>query len=386
MSPSLMDKLRMIDAPSRAVAADVSAEDESASDCYFTEQSFSLDVFSPLRHMTKQNLEDIFSFSLPRPLAPEQLVFLDTETTGLSGGVGTLAFLVGLGHIENGRFMVRQYLMRDYQEEPYMLSAVADELSRFRMLVTFNGKSFDAPLLRSRLLMNRISTDSMPTLHADMLYPSRRVWKLRLGSCTLGRLEEAVLGVHREDDLPGSQVPRTYFAYLKNRDFGPIERILGHNRQDIVSLGQLFFYLCMRYDRPEEAVSQLDLYSMANALQKNGAQARAMKCYRLCAGGSLRREAFGALAAQEKRMGRTQAAVMLYRAMLARGENQVESCVALAKLCEHQLGDPLQALDYTRQALLLLSEPRLYDEEAVQQRRNELQYRYARLQGKTRKW
>ncbi|NCB05689.1 MAG: hypothetical protein EOM69_09240, partial [Clostridia bacterium] len=210
MSPSLMDKLRMIDASSRAAPKDACVSEEATSDCYFAQESFSLDAFSPLRHMTKQNLEDIFSFSLPRPLSPESLVFLDTETTGLSGGAGTLAFLVGLGHIENGRFVVRQYLMRDYGEEPYMLSAVADALSRFRMLVTFNGKSFDAPLLRSRLLINRISAGCVPALHADVLYPSRRVWKLRLGSCTLGRLEEAVLGVHREDDLPGAQVPQAY--------------------------------------------------------------------------------------------------------------------------------------------------------------------------------
>lgn len=379
MSPSLMDKLRMIGAEQPAARA--KPEEPLSEDCYTVRTEFPLSSFCPLRHMTRENLRDIFSLeSDGPPLAPEQLVFLDTETTGLSGGVGTLAFQVGVGYLRDGRLVVEQYLMRDYPEEPYMLSLLCDTLRPFRALVTFNGRSFDAPLLRNRLVLNRLDAGALPELHFDLLPPARRLWKLRLGSCRLSRLEEELLGVSREDDLPGALVPQTYFQYLQDRRFEPIERILLHNRQDIVSLAQLFFYVCMVYDRPERLGYEQDLFSMANALSKTGNAPRAAKCYRMSAGGESRAAAYQALAGMEKRAGNAERAVRLYQAMLRRGDEPVQAAVSLAKLYEHQLRDPETALSYTRQALLLLSEPTLRaQEDAVQTQRNEVQYRYARL-------
>ena len=272
--------------------------------------------------------------------------------------------------------------MRDYPEETTLLQRVAKLLSSFPVLVTFNGKTFDVPLLKSRLLMNRLSTDCLTDLHADLLHPARRLWKLRLGRCTLQRLESAVLGTEREDDLPGEFVPQTYFRYLKNGDFAPLQGILDHNRQDIVSLAQLFFFLCKQYAQPESIEQTFDLFSLAKTLEKRGDSRKAVKCYRLCAQGAMRPEAFAALARREKSDGNAANAAKLYCAMIRRGEHPTEAYEALAKLYEHQLHAPEQALVYTRQALLLLSEPTLDDGKAVQERRNALQYRYARLRRK----
>ena len=351
--------------------------------CYHGSERFSLSSFSDLRSMRSGILREIFDGPFPDRLKPEDLLFLDTETTGLSGGAGTLAFEVGVGYVSGGQFVVEQFLMRDYPEEPSLLDSVAQLLRTFPVLVTFNGKTFDAPILENRLILNRSEVRPTRGPHADVLHAARRVWKLRLGRCTLQRLEQAVLGVGREDDLPGDQVPQTFFRYLQNRDFGPMERILMHNRQDVVSLAQLFFFLCKLHDKPEETDAHpADLLSLAKSASRRGENDKARKCYRLAAHGEQRAQAFAALAAQEKREGRVGRSAKLYAAMLTRGDDPVFACEALAKLYEHQLGNAEQALVYARQGLLLLSEPRLNESEAVQSSRNALQYRYARLRRK----
>jgi hypothetical protein len=188
--------------------------------------------------------------------------------------------------------------------------------------------------------------------------------------------------VAREDDLPGEMIPQTYFRYLNNRDFEPVRQIMVHNRQDIISLSQLFFFLCRLHGRPETAVEPEDLYSLARALHRCGDTTKAKKCYRLSARDGLRMPAFHALAVQEKREGHAERAVKLYTAMLAHKEDTVDVCIALAKLYEHQIKDADQALLYTRQALFMLSEPGLCISQAVQSKRNALQYRYVRLRRK----
>ena len=124
----------------------------------------------------------------------ERCLFLDTETTGLSGGAGTVAFLVGLGYVRDGVFTVEQYLMRDYSDEADMLSQIARRMQEFDCVCTFNGKNFDLPLLQTRFTMCRMRDSWREMDQLDLLYPARRTWKLRLGSCRLGRIEEYILG------------------------------------------------------------------------------------------------------------------------------------------------------------------------------------------------
>jgi len=377
--PGLRDKLRMISAEQKAPQD--TPKKETAQDCYRTCERYPAASFADARHINADILGEIYGFQFPASVQARDVLFLDTETTGLSRGAGTVAFLVGVGYFTEQHFVVEQYLMRDYDEELFVLQEISRLLSAFPVLATFNGKTFDIPVLQNRFLLNRFG-DDFGGVHADVLYPSRRVWKLRLGSCTLQSLEESILGVTREDDLPGEMIPKTYFQYLKNRDFEPVRRIMAHNRQDIVSLAQLFFFLCRLHQKPETAAAPEDLFSLARTLHRRGETAKAKTCYRMSARGGLRKPAFHALAQQEKREGHAQRAVKLYTAMLSRREDTAEVCVALAKLYEHQLKNIPQALLYTRQALLLMSEPGLEADEAVQYRKNALQYRYARLRRK----
>lgn len=174
-----------------------------------------------------------------------------------------------MGYFTGRDFAVEQVLMRDYGQESELLRTVSSVAGRFSVLCTFNGRTFDAPLLASRFVMNRLPS-RLPDVHADVLYPARRLWKLRLKRCNLANLEEQLLHVKREDDLPGAEVPQTYFRYLRDGDFGLIERILAHNRQDIVSLAQLLCFLCGQVDCPETVESGQDLLSLA-ARWKSGA-------------------------------------------------------------------------------------------------------------------
>ena len=151
-------------------------------------------------------------------IAAEKLLFLDTETTGLSGGAGTVAFLVGTGFFTDGVFVIRRYFMRDYDEEPAMLDGFNAFLTGFEGLVTFNGKSFDWNLLQSRFISNRIKCFLKSPGHIDLLYPARRIWGLKLESCRLSSLEENVLGERRSGDIPGELIPSVYFRYLENGD------------------------------------------------------------------------------------------------------------------------------------------------------------------------
>ena len=379
--PSLMDKLRMIDkVPMREAIMD--EPKPAPADCYRRTDRFPLSSFCDMRHLQANLLSDIYGLPFPKGIRPQDFLFLDTETTGLSGGAGTIAFEVGLGYVSGEHFVVEQFFMHDYPEEVFLLEEAAKLMRSFPAIVTFNGKTFDVPLLQNRFVMNRIADRPSIALHADVLQAARRVLKLRLGRCTLQRLEADVLGVSREDDLPGDQVPQTFFRYLKNQDFAPIERILEHNRQDVVSLAQLFFFLCKLYAKPEIATHTIDLFSMAKAMEKHGNHASAKKCYRLSAQGAQRANAYRALATQEKRSGATARAIRLYTTMLAHGDDPIKACEGLAMLYEHQCKNPEQALVYTRQALLLLSEPTIHQSEAVQSSQNALKYRYARLRRK----
>jgi len=165
-------------------------------------------------------------------------VFFDLETTGLSGGAGTQAFLVGCGWFEaDGGFTTRQYMLARYSDERAMLAAVSEELGRAGAIVSFNGKSFDAPVLETRYLFHRLEWTASQQPHIDLLHPARRFWKE--DECSLVVLEQQVLGAWREDDVPGSQIPERYFHFVRSGDASPLAGVLEHNRRDLVSLAGL---------------------------------------------------------------------------------------------------------------------------------------------------
>lgn len=189
---------------------------------------------------------------VPSGLDPHDLLLLDTETTGLSGGTGTVAFLIGLGTFEGDAFVIRQYFMRDYDEEAAMLEEMNRRMEGRRVLVTFNGKAFDWNLLLSRFTFQRIRPACRDPIHLDILYPARKIWKLKHESCRLSYLEEQVAGFVREDDIPGAKIPGVYFQYLQDRNPDELKKVVTHNAWDILSMLVLLVKIASMLDNPLE--------------------------------------------------------------------------------------------------------------------------------------
>jgi uncharacterized protein YprB with RNaseH-like and TPR domain len=175
------------------------------------------------------------SADLP-PDSLEKLLYFDTETTGLGHGAGNLAFMLGLGFYQHDRFVIEQLFIRNPAEELAMLAYFSELASCFTHLVTYNGKSFDWPLLQSRYVMNRLTNAMQSPRHLDFLHPSRSLWKHTLPSVRLGKVEEEQLGFCRVDDLPGSLAPVYYFRYLAERDPQILQGVFIHNEYDLLSM------------------------------------------------------------------------------------------------------------------------------------------------------
>ncbi|HUZ18502.1 MAG TPA: ribonuclease H-like domain-containing protein [Spirochaetia bacterium] len=170
-----------------------------------------------------------------------RLLFLDIETTGLSGGAGTFAFLVGLGRVQGEYLTVRQYFLSDYPGEPEMIAALSEAFGDESFVVSYNGKSFDLPILKTRFALN--GRTLAPSGHIDLLYPARRLWKRSLESCSLHTIETEVLGKNRDDDVPGFLVPEIYFEFLRTGTHDRLESVFAHHLEDIASLAELLDYI-----------------------------------------------------------------------------------------------------------------------------------------------
>lgn len=177
------------------------------------------------------------------------MLFFDTETTGLSGGTGTRAFMVGASDFVPGGLRVRQLLITHLSAEPAMLRAFAGWLTEDTRLVSYNGRCYDAPLLAARYRLARQGTPLAGIEHLDLLFPTRRRYRGVWENCRLGTIERHALGIVREDDLPGSEAPGAWLQYLRGGDAGLLRRVLQHNFQDVVTLAHLLLHL----SAPDEA-------------------------------------------------------------------------------------------------------------------------------------
>ncbi|MDO8970283.1 MAG: ribonuclease H-like domain-containing protein, partial [Saprospiraceae bacterium] len=220
-------------------------------------------LFHPL------NLATIGQWAGLRDLAEQSIdsmVLLDTETSGLVGGTGTFAFLIGLGFRTQAGYRVVQLFMRDPSQEPALLAGLSLILSGFKTMITFNGKSFDAPLLNTRHVLNTIPNPLVHLHHIDLLPLARRLWRNRLPSRALKDLETEILGMSRTDEeVPGWMIPEIYYEYLRTRDARPLGGVLYHNAQDILSLGLLFNHMADLLDHPLDIAPEqgLDIIAIA---------------------------------------------------------------------------------------------------------------------------
>ncbi|MFZ0545270.1 MAG: ribonuclease H-like domain-containing protein [Candidatus Promineifilaceae bacterium] len=313
-------------------------------------------------------------------------LFLDTETTGLMGA-GTLAFMVGIAFWEGDAFVVRQYFLRDHGDEPAMLFLLAQLLEERPGLITFNGRTFDLPLLDNRYLMNRLDdleADLLERPHIDLLPPARRLWRRRLGSCALGALEETLLGVHRtEEDVPGWLIPGLYMDYLRTGDARQLVRVFYHNRLDMLSMVTLAARILRHFGRPQHSDHSLDLVSLARWQQALGMTADAEAILRMAAEGESPLEIYhqilADLGALLKREGRRPEAVMYWQQIAVTTFDTVEAHVELAKYYEWEQQDLGTALSWTQQALTLVQSWSARDAGLVEE---ELLHRLARLERK----
>ena len=294
----------------------------------------------------------------------ETFAFVDTETSGLAGGTGTYAFLVGVGRFEpsaSGRTLrLLQFFMRDPGEEPALLEALAEFLAPCSALVTYNGKAFDAPLLTTRYTLHNIPVPFEDYTHVDLLHLARRLWRDRLPSRTLKYIEENVLGAPRtSEEVPGYEIPWLYFDYLRTGDASEMKGVFYHNAMDIVALAALFSHTAaMLHDPFDENIQHgLDVIALAKLHEDLDHWDMAARLYERGLEMDLEAEDFWKavrrLSVLQKRRGDLEEAVRWWEQAAAQGH--VYACVELAKHYEHRRRDYLEAQKWVDSAIALVN-------------------------------
>lgn len=315
--------------------------------------------YSPgqLRNMDMKVLACVFG-GLDENLTVEDMIFLDTETTGLSGGAGTVAFLVGIGFFEEDFFVMRQYFMRDYNEEPAVLLELNKQLGRFKAVVSFNGKAFDWNLLSARFALNRIRVAMKNPVHMDLLYPSRKIWKLKLESCRLTSLEESILGEYRADDVSGAAIPSIYFKYLEDRNATEVKKIIAHNELDILSMLSLLSKIYSLVENPlAESDGDKELLGIGRILEDTERFQGMLECYNACSrsnNGLVKGMAAKRLANAYKRNLDYESAVRQWESMIEDKDTlSLYPLIELAKFYEHRTKEIGKALELVDRAMAL---------------------------------
>lgn len=302
---------------------------------------------------------------------PTRWAFLDTETTGLAGGSGTYAFLIGIGSIDEKGFRVRQFFMRDYGEEASQLHAVSEYLQRFDVLITYNGKTYDQPLLETRFRMCRAAHPFGRMEHLDLLFGARRLWKQRMENCRLSHLEQQVLGFEREDDVAGALIPYIFFEYARTGRAAQLLPVFHHNVLDIVSLACLTAIVPEAYRNPETVPVRhgSDLLGVARWLLQVGRADQALALMRRAVDiGLPDRLLFPTLLDTGlllKKQGDETAALRVFTDLTeSKNPCRARAFEELAKYYEHRERNHSMALEMTRSAISDTDTPELRHREA----------------------
>lgn len=285
-----------------------------------------------------------------------RFAFLDTETSGLAGGTGTYAFMVGIGRFVEDQFTLRQFFMRDPAEEPAMLEAIAHFLAPAEALVTFNGKAFDAPLLTTRYRLHHIPVPHKDYAHLDLLPLARRLWRDRLESRALKYLEQHILGMTRSvEEVQGYEVPWLYFDYLRTRDARPLAGVFYHNAMDVVAMAALLAHVNEIMQNPYEGRVEhgLDFIALGKLFEDLGHWEEAARLFEHGLEVGLTESDFGVavkrLSILQKKRGDFNEALRLWESAAANGH--IYAHIEIAKYYEHKCRDVKSALQWTRSAL-----------------------------------
>jgi uncharacterized protein YprB with RNaseH-like and TPR domain len=307
---------------------------------------------------------------------PERWAFLDTETTGLLGSADHYAFLIGVGRITSEGFRVRQFFTRSHGEEPSALAAVCNHLTDFDVLITFNGKTYDEPLLKTRCRKRLQDSPFERLSHFDVLHGARRLWKIRLQNCKLTQLEREVLGFHRQGDLASELIPCVYFEYLRSQEAERLIPVFHHNALDILSLACLLPIVPRVFQNPQlEALHQLgirrgeDLFSIGmwliSAKRFEEALSLLASAARTDIADQLLFRVLWQMATLRKRLGQFDAAVeVLSEISTCRNEYRLRALEELARHFERRAHDYARAVELTRAAAEILPSERLTQREA----------------------
>jgi tetratricopeptide (TPR) repeat protein len=305
---------------------------------------------------------------------PERWAFIDTETSGLAGGSGTFAFLVGGGAITPGGFVVDQFVLREPAEEASQLEGFTEWLSGFDVMVTYNGRAFDIPLLETRYRLARMKPPFARLRHIDLLYSARRLWRLALERCRLQDLEVRILGFERVGDTPGALIPQLYFDFLRTGNARPLEGVFEHNALDILSLACLAGIVPAAFRDPARLRSAAEMLGIARWLRNEQRFEEALALMREAVKRPLTEvllfETLWQMGDLERRLDRHDAAVALWSELSTVANPwRAQALERLAIHYEHRERNPAMALEMTRAALAI--EP----SEALIKRQNRLQVR-----------
>lgn len=331
--------------------------------------------FSCLQHVLSD--DRLHHFNL------KEALFFDTETTGLDTGSGTYIFLAGFGYFEDRNFIVEQFFMRDFPEEPAVIDRIAALLARFRFIVSFNGRTYDWPLLQTRFIMNRRSLPSTDPPHLDLLTMSRRLFRYGLDSCALSNLERAILGFHRIDDLPGALLPGLYFKYQRSRDARYIHKAFAHNAHDVVSMAALLQHVTRLMADPfNQSDDAAVLYAIGRIMEDRGQLSDAERGYRdalrIGIGPDLHWDALQRLSLLLKNQGRWDDAIEIWQLMKRSGPNDLFPYIELAKRFEHGTRNYEAAINEVRDAMACVDSRQHAGREALKA----LEHRLHRLEAK----
>ena len=328
-------------------------------EAFVTEQIFAEDyLHGNVSHLSTFPLSLISQWANDPRIAElpiHKFAFLDTETSGLAGGTGTYAFLVGAARFVDGKFNLRQFFLRDPSEEPAMLEALIEFLAPCEGLVTFNGKSFDAPLLVTRYSLHRIPVPFKNYAHIDLLPLARRLWRDRLPSRALKYLEEHVLGFTRtSDEVPGYEIPWLYFDYLRTGDARPLGGVFYHNAMDVVAMAALLSHISELLADPYSGRVEhgLDFIALGKLYEDLGHWDEAARLFERGLELGVTESDFGVavkrLSILQKKRGDVNQALRLWEE--AAGKGHIYAHIELAKYYEHKMRDVQMSLKWAKSA------------------------------------